>query len=80
MELNIKAVKARKGKVLAIASRENSKIKSCADYVLCIPECDDDISPVLTAVKLQLFAYYIALARDCEIDKPRNLAKSVTVE
>ena len=48
--------------------------------MLTIPECDDDLSPVLTAVVLQLFAYYVALDRKCDIDKPRNLAKSVTVE
>ena len=80
MESNIKAVKARGGTVIALASRANSKIKSCSDLLLTIPECDDDISPVLTAVQLQLFAYYVALKRGCEIDKPRNLAKSVTVE
>ncbi len=80
MESNIKAVKARGGTVIAVASRSSSKIKSCADLILTIPECDDDISPVLTAVELQLFAYYIALKRGCDIDKPRNLAKSVTVE
>ncbi|MCH5350406.1 MAG: glutamine--fructose-6-phosphate transaminase (isomerizing) [Clostridiales bacterium] len=80
MESNIKAVKSRGGTVIALASRANSKIKSCTDMLLTIPDCDDDISPVLTAVQLQLFAYYIALKRGCEIDTPRNLAKSVTVE
>ena len=80
MESNIKAVKSREGDVLAIASKANSKIKSCADHMLTIPECDDDISPILTAVVLQVFAYYVALNRGCDIDKPRNLAKSVTVE
>lgn len=80
MESNIKAVKSREGDVLAIASRANSKIKSCSDHILTIPECDDDISPILTAVTLQIFAYYVALERGCDIDKPRNLAKSVTVE
>ncbi len=80
MESNIKAVKAREGDVLAIASRANSKINYCVDGMITIPECDDDLSPILTAVVLQLFAYYVAKKRGCDIDKPRNLAKSVTVE
>ena len=80
MESNIKGVKARGGTVIAVASKQNAAIGSCSDMLLTIPECDDDISPVLTAVQLQLFAYYIALKRRCSIDKPRNLAKSVTVE
>ncbi len=80
MESNIKAVKSRKGPVLAVASPANAAIADCADSLLTIPECDDDISPVLTAVVLQLFAYYVADARGCDIDKPRHLAKSVTVE
>ena len=80
MESNIKSVESRGGTVLAIASRENAEIGKCCDDMLTIPECDDDLSPVLTAVVLQIFAYYVALARGCDIDKPRNLAKSVTVE
>ncbi len=80
MESNIKSVKSRGGTVLAIASRKNSSIISCSDAMLNIPDCDDDVSPVLTAVILQIFAYYVALNRNCDIDKPRNLAKSVTVE
>lgn len=80
MESNIQAVSSRHGTVLAVASRANSKIKFCTDGVVCIPDCDDDISPVLTAVVLQLFAYYMAAKRGCDIDQPRNLAKSVTVE
>ncbi len=80
MESNIQAVSSRHGTVLAVASKANSKISSDADGMICIPECDDDVSPVLTAVVLQLFAYYVAAKRDCDIDQPRNLAKSVTVE
>ncbi|MCH5162932.1 MAG: glutamine--fructose-6-phosphate transaminase (isomerizing) [Clostridiales bacterium] len=79
-ESNVRAVSSRNGTVLAVASRENSKIKSCVDGLVFIPECDDDLSPVLTAIVLQIFAYYIALQRGCDIDQPRNLAKSVTVE
>ncbi len=80
MESNIKSVESRGGTVLAIASPANSHIGECCNDMLTIPECDDDLSPVLTAVVLQLFAYYVALDRKCDIDKPRNLAKSVTVE
>lgn len=80
MENNIKAVKSRDGTILAVSSPDNVKIAAHTDGLLTIPECDDDVSPVLTAVVLQLFAYYIALDRGCDIDQPRNLAKSVTVE
>lgn len=77
---NVVAVRARGGTVLAIASQENKKISDNADITITIPECDDDLSPILTAVILQLFAYYVAVERKCDVDKPRNLAKSVTVE
>lgn len=77
---NIESVKTRKGTVLAIASQANKQIGASADYMLTIPDCDDDVTPVLTAVVLQIFAYYVAARHDCNIDKPRNLAKSVTVE
>ena len=77
---NIKAVQSRGGTVLAISSQKNSQIGKESDGLLTIPDCDDDVTPVLTAVVLQLFAYFIAAKRECDIDKPRNLAKSVTVE
>ncbi|MCH5155145.1 MAG: glutamine--fructose-6-phosphate transaminase (isomerizing) [Clostridiales bacterium] len=77
---NIKAVQSRGGSVLAISSQKNMQIGKESDGLLAIPDCDDDVTPVLTAVVLQLFAYYIAAKRECDIDKPRNLAKSVTVE
>lgn len=77
---NIKAVQSRGGTVLAITSVANAQIGESADYMLTIPDCDDDVSPILSAVILQIFAYYVAARRDCDIDKPRNLAKSVTVE
>lgn len=80
MESNIKSVKARDGKVLAIASTQNASIEGHTDGMLAIPDCDDDVAPVLAAVVLQLFAYYVASLRGCDIDKPRHLAKSVTVE
>ncbi|MCX4314875.1 MAG: SIS domain-containing protein, partial [Clostridia bacterium] len=62
MESNIKSVSSRKGTVIAIASPENAKISSASDKVIILPECDDDIAPILAAVALQLFAYYVA---DC---------------
>lgn len=77
---NIKAVQSRKGTVLSIASQANSEIGKNSDGLLTIPQCDDDLTPILTAVILQIFAYYVASKRGCDIDKPRNLAKSVTVE
>lgn len=79
-ESNVRAVSSRGGTVLAVASKANAKIRTCVDGLLFIPDCDDDLSPVLTAVVLQVFAYYVALDRGCDIDQPRNLAKSVTVE
>ncbi len=77
---NVKAVQSRNGTVLAIASQANIAIEDNSDGMLTIPDCDDDLTPILTAVVLQLFAYYVAAERGCDIDKPRNLAKSVTVE
>lgn len=77
---NINSVISRNGDVLAIASQANKAIGAHADGLLTIPQCDDDVTPVLTAIILQLFAYYVAVERGCNIDKPRNLAKSVTVE
>ncbi|BAL80704.1 glutamine--fructose-6-phosphate transaminase (isomerizing) [Caldisericum exile] len=77
---NIKEVKARGGKVLAIAKKDNTRIKEVADSVFYIPNVLDDLTPIITVIPLQLFAYYMADARGLDIDKPRNLAKSVTVE
>lgn len=76
----IKEVKTRGAVVVAIASPEGSKIENVADHTLYIPDCPAVMAPVLTAVYLQLFGYYAAAARGLDIDKPRNLAKSVTVE
>jgi len=77
---NIKEVKARGAVVLALAQEGNTEIEQEADFVIYIPKCDDLIAPSLAVVPLQLFGYYIAVARGCDVDKPRNLAKSVTVE
>ena len=77
---NIKEVKARGAHVLAIAQGDKKDIEKVADEVFYIPEAIDEISPITTVIILQLMAYYISVARGCDVDKPRNLAKSVTVE
>jgi len=77
---NIQETKARSGPVLAIATEGDENIKSLTDDVFYIPACHEMLSPILTTLPLHLFAYYMALENGREIDKPRNLAKSVTVE
>ena len=77
---NIHEVKARGGTVVAIATEGDSDIATEADHVIYIPEASPEITPVLMAVPMQLLAYYIAVRRGCDVDQPRNLAKSVTVE
>jgi glutamine---fructose-6-phosphate transaminase (isomerizing) len=77
---NIQEVKARKGKIIAITTREEPSLKGQIDYEFRIPETVDLLTPVLASVPLQLLAYYIAVKRACNVDQPRNLAKSVTVE
>ncbi len=77
---NIQEVKARGAFVVGIAKENNIDIELQSESVIYIPECMDDISPLLSIVPLQLLAYYIAKLRGCDIDKPKNLAKSVTVE
>jgi len=77
---NIKEVKSRDAVVVAIASRDDMEIEKSTDHVIRISVTDELIMPILAVVPLQLLAYYAALARGCDVDKPRNLAKSVTVE
>ncbi len=77
---NIKEVKARRAYVIAIAKKGNKEIEKSADKVIYIPDVMDELSPILSVIPLQLLSYYVAKERDCDIDKPRNLAKSVTVE
>jgi len=77
---NIQEIKARKGKVIAVVSSGDKTVARLADYVLEIPDTEELLSPLLAVIPLQLLSYYIADMRDCEIDQPRNLAKSVTVE
>ncbi len=77
---NIKEVKARDAVVIGIASAGDKELEKYADHVIHVPETDEMLIPLLAVVPLQLLAYYAALTRGCDVDKPRNLAKSVTVE
>ena len=77
---NIQEVKARKGKIIAIVTEGDTQVKELADYVIEIPETDEILVPLVSVVPLQLLAYHIAVLRGCNVDQPRNLAKSVTVE
>ncbi len=77
---NIEEVKARRGRVLAVVTEGDKRIAELADHVITIPETIDPLTPILSVIPLQLFAYYIAVRRGCDVDRPRNLAKSVTVE
>jgi glucosamine--fructose-6-phosphate aminotransferase (isomerizing) len=77
---NLKEVKARSGIVIAIATEGDEEIRESADHVLYVPAAPDDLSAILEIVPLQLLAYHIAVRRGCDVDQPRNLAKSVTVE
>ncbi len=77
---NIEEVRARRGRVIAIATEGDQEIKRHTDHVIYIPPTLEVLTPILTIIPLQLLAYYIAILRGCDVDQPRNLAKSVTVE
>ena len=77
---NIQEIKARNGIVIAVVTKGDKTIASMADYLIEVPETHDSLAPLLTVVPLQLLAYHIAVLRGCNVDQPRNLAKSVTVE
>ncbi len=77
---NIQEVKARKGKIIAIVNNGDVKVKEMADHYIEIPECSAALEPLIATIPLQLLSYYIAIMRGCNVDQPRNLAKSVTVE
>ncbi|WP_303817399.1 glutamine--fructose-6-phosphate transaminase (isomerizing) [Selenomonas ruminantium] len=77
---NIKEVKARDAVVIGIATESDEELEKYVDHVMKVPETDELVIPILTVVPLQLLAYYAAITRGCDVDKPRNLAKSVTVE
>lgn len=77
---NVQEVKARKGKIIAVVQKGDTEIKKLADHVIEVPATEEILSPLISIVPLQLLAYHIAIFRDCNVDQPRNLAKSVTVE
>lgn len=77
---NIQEVKARQGKVIAVVTRGDETIKKMADNVIEVPDIDEALTPLITVVPLQIISYYVAVMRGCNVDQPRNLAKSVTVE
>ena len=77
---NVQEVKARKGKIIAVVNKGDTQIRQLADHIIEVPETEEILSPLITIVPLQLLAYHIARMRGCNVDQPRNLAKSVTVE
>jgi glucosamine--fructose-6-phosphate aminotransferase (isomerizing) len=77
---NMEEIKARKGRIIAVVTEGDEEISRLADFVIPIPETEDPFTPLLAAIPLQLLAYHIAVMRGCDVDQPRNLAKSVTVE
>ena len=77
---NIQEIKSRDGKIIAVVTRGDKSVKALADHVIEIPEVTESLTPILASVPLQLLAYHIAVMRGCNVDQPRNLAKSVTVE
>jgi glucosamine--fructose-6-phosphate aminotransferase (isomerizing) len=77
---NIQEVKARKGTIIAVVTEGDIQVKEMADYVIEVPEVDDALIPLVSVIPLQLLSYHIAVMRGCNVDQPRNLAKSVTVE
>ncbi|MFO1477354.1 MAG: glutamine--fructose-6-phosphate transaminase (isomerizing) [Verrucomicrobiota bacterium] len=77
---NLAMIRARKGPIIALATEGDEQVKSVADDVIYLPETAEPVYPILASIPLQLFAYHIAVARGCDVDKPRNLAKSVTVQ
>ncbi len=77
---NIQEIKSRSGKIIAVVTQGDTQVRDLADYVIEIPDTSDALSPLLTTIPLQLLSYHIAVMRECNVDQPRNLAKSVTVE
>lgn len=77
---NIQEVKSREGKIISIATQGDTDLESISNDIIYIPEVQEELTPILTAIPLQLLSYYIAIKLDCDVDQPRNLAKSVTVE
>ncbi len=80
MVSNLQEIKARKGKIIVIATEGDEKIREHSEEIIYVPECEELFSPLVVALPLQLIAYHVAVKRGCDVDQPRNLAKSVTVE
>jgi glucosamine--fructose-6-phosphate aminotransferase (isomerizing) len=77
---NIQEVKARGGRIFSIVTEGDKKVRALSDHVFEVPKIHEALAPLLTAIPMQLLSYHIALLRGCNVDQPRNLAKSVTVE
>ena len=77
---NIQEIKSRSGKIIAVVTKGDTQVRGLADHIIEIPETSDALSPLITTIPLQLLSYHIAVLRGCNVDQPRNLAKSVTVE
>ena len=77
---NIQEIKSRSGRIIAVVTKGDTQVRDLADFVIEIPETSDALSPLITTIPLQLLSYHIAVMRGCNVDQPRNLAKSVTVE
>ena len=77
---NIQEIKSRKAKIIAVVTKGDTTVRAIADHIIEIPEVAEAFSPLLTTIPLQLLSYHIAVMRNCNVDQPRNLAKSVTVE
>ena len=77
---NIEEAKARGAKIIAIANKENKDIIKKSDYQIFVPEVDEILSPLINVIPLQFFAYFVSVMKGCDVDQPRNLAKSVTIE
>ena len=77
---NIQEIKSRRGKIIAVVTEGDKTVREIADHIIEIPDVEEAFSPLLTTIPLQLLSYHIAVMRNCNVDQPRNLAKSVTVE
>ncbi len=77
---NVQEIKARKGKVVAVATLNDEIIPGMSNDIMFVPDADEVIAPLLSTIPLQLLSYYVGVAKGLDVDKPRNLAKSVTVE
>lgn len=77
---NIQEIKARKGRIISVVTEGDEIVRHMSDYAITIPQTEECLAPLLAVVPLQLLAYHIAVVKGCDVDQPRNLAKSVTVE